>query len=54
MGMDNNNGQMALNMKDFGKIIKLMDKELSGMSMATNMKDNGNVIKPMVLESTHI
>lgn len=41
-------------MKVFGKIIKLMDKELSGMYMETSTKDNGNEIKLTELESTLI
>lgn len=52
--MDNNNGQMVPNTKDFGKIIKPTDKELSGMSTVTSMKDNGKEIKHMELESTPI
>ena len=52
MDMDNNNGQMVQNMKDSGKITKLMDKELSGMFMETNMKANGKEIKLMVSAST--
>mgnify|MGYP004543088553 CR=1 FL=1 len=54
MGMDNNNGQMEQNMKDSGKIIKLMDKELSGMFMVTNTKANGKEIKLTVSASTLI
>tara|TARA_B110000285_G_C14520198_1_gene336254 strand:- start:14 stop:178 length:165 start_codon:yes stop_codon:yes gene_type:complete len=53
MGMDSNSGQMVPNMKDSGKIIKHMDKVLSGMSMEINMKDNGNVIKLTELENIH-
>lgn len=50
--MVSNNGQTALNMKDSGKIIKLMDKELSGMFMETNMKANGKETKHTELENT--
>ena len=51
MDMDNNNGLMVLSTKDSGKIIKLMDKELSGTYMETNMRANGKEIKHTVLES---
>jgi len=51
--MASNNGQMVPNMKGSGKIIKLMDKEHSGMSMEINMRDNGKETKLMELESTH-
>jgi len=51
MGMVSNSGQMEQNMKAFGKITKLMDKELSGMSTVTNTKENGKEIKLMESES---
>lgn len=49
--MDNNNGPMVLNTKVSGKIIKLMDKELSGTYMEINTRANGKEIKHTVLES---
>ena len=51
MDMVNNSGQMVPNMKVFGKITKLMDRELSGMSTVTNTKVNGKEIKLMESES---
>ena len=47
-------GQMEPNMKDFGKITRLMEKELFGMFMATNMKVIGSEIRLTGTESTRI
>ena len=43
---------MEPNTKVSGKITKLTDKELSGMSTETNTRDNGKEIKLTELEST--
>ena len=45
--MDSNSGQMEQNMRGSGKIIRLMDTELSGMCMVINMRANGSEIKHM-------
>ena len=49
MVMESKSGQMVLNMRAIGKIIRLMDKVYFGMFMVTNMKGGGNEIKPMVM-----
>jgi hypothetical protein len=46
-------GQMELDMKDIGKIIRLMDVESSGMFMETSMRDNGKEIRLMDMASTY-
>jgi hypothetical protein len=46
-------GQMELNMRVIGKIIKLMAKEFSGMFMEINMRENGKEIKHMDMENIH-
>ena len=48
------NGQMVQNMKDIGKITKLMAKEYFGMFTVTNTKDGGNEIKLMDMENIPI
>lgn len=45
---------MVPSMKDTGRIIKLTERELSGMYMATNMKVSGREIKPTVTANIHI
>lgn len=44
-------GQMALDMKAIGKIIKLVAKESSGMQMEMSLKENGKMTRPMVMGS---
>lgn len=43
-------GQMELDMKATGKIIKHMEKENFGMLMEIFFRENGKMIKPMVKE----
>lgn len=43
-------GLMELNMKDIGKIIRLMGKESFGMLMETFLMVNGKMIRHMVTE----
>ena len=50
MDLDNRYGLMELNIKDNGKIIKLMVKEYFIILMEIHFKDNGNKIKQMDME----
>ena len=43
-------GLMVLDMKAIGNIIKLVEKENSGMLMVMYLKDNGKMIKLMAME----
>lgn len=54
MGMGFNIGLMELNIMDFGKKIKLVEKVNSFMQMVMYMKVNGKMIKLLDLEFTYI
>lgn len=54
MDMESRHGQMELNMKATGRIIRLMAKELSGMCTATSMKEHGSETKHMDSGGIHI
>lgn len=54
MVMEFKYGRMVPNMKEFGKIIKLMDKDVSSMLMVMYMKVTGQKTKPMALEITNM
>ena len=49
MGMVYKLGRTVLNIKDIGKMIKLMGKEYLHIKMGLSMKGNGRGIKHMVL-----
>lgn len=54
MGKEFKFGQMELSIKDFGKIIKRMDKVSFGMFMAISTKETGRETKLMDMVNTLI
>jgi len=54
MVMDSRSGQMALNTKEIGRVIKLMDMVNSSMLMEISMRDSGKMIKLMAMEIIHM
>jgi hypothetical protein len=54
MDMEYTLGLMEANMKDFGRIIKLMGLENLNIVMEMYLKENGLMIWPMVLEGIFI
>lgn len=52
MAMEPKFGLTKPNMKDSGRKIRLMDRELSTTIMGIYMKAFGSKVKPMVMEST--